>query len=103
MQTLETLDDTFYRQPRDIRLFEVELGAGDLPGFDVGRGGASSPNQVRYPRPPAGYDGYRFIGEGPDVTRIRPARRPPSAALAPRTWPTARRSMEMAGSRTTEF
>lgn len=53
--------------PVPARLFTVELPAGMVPGFDVAFRGD---NKTRYTLP-AGYDGFRFVGQGAGVTHVK--------------------------------
>jgi len=57
-----------------VKLYEIRLPAGDVPGFDVAVRGQ---NGARYYDPAfwlaQGFDGVRFVGAGRGVTRLVPA------------------------------
>lgn len=65
---LEASTQTLERKIPLERLFEVKLPAGEVRGFDVMFRGDHS---QRYNELPAGYDGWRFKGEGIGVTHVR--------------------------------
>lgn len=55
-------------------LFEIQLPAGDVPGFDIGQRNDNGP-RLYDPRDwlSKGFAGVRFIGRGIGVTHVRPA------------------------------
>lgn len=53
-----------------LRLKEVVLPAGLVPGFDVEWPGSGTGNKLKYEL--EGYDGFKFIGQGRDETHIIP-------------------------------
>lgn len=54
-----------------MKLKEIYLPEGDVPGFDVNYLPASGRGKLSQAEP--GYDGLHFIGKGPGRTHIRPA------------------------------